>query len=174
MSAPVRTFLAELDPVSAPGALPLELEVVAMTGARALDVLLFLAFIGLVFGLGAWLRAAALPRLRPVVLTACVLAAVMFFAFSSTFWQLSGIALDEDGVTMKRHVQSDVRLAWDEIHTIRFDSGRLFPLVMDDASLVLADAEGDRAVVIPRFLPGAAEAAAWVERLAPPTALVPP
>ncbi len=144
--------------------LPLRVDVAAMTAERAADLGLFLALIALVYLGFRLLRDAALPNLRPYVGTSVVLAAVMFGAMDEGLWNLAGLDADAAGLTMRRHVGADVRLPWADVASVRFDRGDPWPVVTDDARLVLAAADDGPVVNVPSSLPDAAGLARLIAR----------
>ncbi len=159
--AAVSEFLGEGQPLPPEPILPLEASQDFATGERLLDTGILLLVILCAFGVGVALRNGPLPKLPPVVFAACFIALLMLTLLNDSFWQLDSVTIDAKGVSIERHAGSDQSIAWAAITDVAVAGGSAFPMVQDDRSLRLVDADGET-YDIPRFLPGAPEAAAAV------------
>ena len=158
VDASVKEFVAgELPSVSNES---ISVDVEFSTTDRVFDVLIGLIIIGLLLGLGFWLKAALWDQLRPVVFTSACLGALMFPVVNPLFWELKGVSVDSEGLTLHRHTLSDMTVAWKDVERVEWNEGQSFPTVTDDGSLRFIHKEGEY-YDIPRFVPQSEQLAAF-------------
>jgi len=117
---------------------------------KALDVLVALLFIAVLYGIGRLFKAAA-PNFQPLALVGLGVAVVAVFFTNRAFYEFKSATADERGVTVSRYVGDEERIEYEEVKEVRVEPGSLFPVFSDDRMLVLVG-EG-RQVSIPFFVP---------------------
>ena len=150
MSEVVASFVGDDVSLSAQE-LPVTAESESMSGERVGDMLIGLAFLALIYFLGVFFKKSGLPGLEPAVFTGVVMGILMFTVVNTEYWQMESVTADSEGLTIIRYTSSDSSIKWSEVKDIRMDDGSAFPVVTDDASLVLIDEAGEE-YPVPRFL----------------------
>lgn len=154
----VKEFVSEELPTVSEESLSVDVEFTTVD--RTLDVLIALLFIGLLLGMGFWLKKSLWNELRPVVFTSVCLGVLMFTAVNPLFWELKGVSVDTDGLTLHRYTLSDLTIAWEDVESVEWNEGHAFPTVTDDTSLRFISKNGEE-YDIPRFVPQADELAVF-------------
>lgn len=127
-------------------------------GALLGDALILLALIAaLYFGFKIISR-------HPWIPTSISLAVLFYAAVDRAWWNTARVVVDEAGVSYRPWMGDDVFIAWGEVLGFSCEGGSLFPIVSDDARVVLHGRKGpERAdadsateniskIEIPRFL----------------------
>lgn len=149
MSAPLPSCLAPTSPsTSVAPPLPIIGER-PVDGALLADVGILLAVIALLY-----LAFRAISK-HPWIPTSISLAALFYLGVDVRWWNTRSVTADDQGITLSPWVGADTRLAWAAIDTLACRDGNLFPIVQDDARVVVSGkgASGDiLEIEISRFL----------------------
>ena len=145
--------------------LPYVTEQVAMNSERALDGFVVLGCAAALYGLGWALREFAMPNFRPLVFALVGMGALVFIGVNPILWEIAGVTVDEDALTCHYWTGESRSIPWGEVTDVTVDEGALFPMFLDDTTLVVGSEEN--VCAIPAFLPGSAEVAVVVEAFGP-------
>ena len=136
-----------------------------MSSERALDGFVVLGCAAVLYGLGWALRRFAMPNFRPLVFALVGMGALVFIGVNPILWEIAGVTVDEDGLTCQYWTGESRAIAWEQVTEVTVEDGALFPMFLDDTTLVVRGQED--ACAIPAFLPGSAEVAVVVDAYAP-------
>ena len=124
---------------------------------RIWDGLLGLAFIGVLWGLGALIHG-AIPGFRHYLPPALGIAVVVVFLMPTAFFQFRGVQVDPEGVTVESQTGGTSRIRFEEVQQVWVSPRPWYPRFTDARELVLEGAGGQR-VGIPFFVPRREEVA---------------
>jgi len=124
---------------------------------RIWDGLLGLAFIGVLWALGALIHA-AIPGFRHYLPPALGIAVVVVFLMPTAFFQFKGVQVDSEGVTVETQTGGATRILFRDVQRVLVTGRPIYPRFTDARELVLEGAGGQR-VGIPFFVPRREEVA---------------
>jgi|GEM_PF-3304796 len=118
---------------------------------RIWDGLLGLAFIGVLWGLGALIHG-AIPGFRHYLPPALGIAIVVVFLMPTAFFQFKGVQVDPEGVTVETQTGGASRILFQDVERVLVTARPWYPRFTDARELVLEGPGGQR-VGIPFFVP---------------------
>lgn len=126
----------------------LRYELQSASPERVKDVAALLGYILLV-GLALWgVRRATGAQFRVSVALSLAVGVPLVFATNPLFWQWHQVEMDGQRARVELHNGAPVELPWSDVVGVRFEAGKLFPLFVDDAALVLVGQDGRTAQIL--------------------------
>lgn len=126
----------------------LRYELQSASPERVKDVGALLGYILLV-GLALWgLKRATGAQFRVPVALSLAVGVPLVFATNPMFWQWHQVQMDDQRARVELHNGAPVELPWSDVVGARFEAGKLFPLFVDDAALVLVGQDGRTAPIL--------------------------
>lgn len=144
--------------------LPYTTETLVLSSERLLDGFVVLGVAVVLFAAGWALREFALPNFRPAVFTLVCIGVLVFLGANPVVWQIEAVTVDYDSITCSYWSGEREQVLFEEVVDIHVEDGMIFPMFLDDTTLVVRDDSGG-ACAVPAFLPGSAEVAAVIEEV---------